>query len=65
MWNPVSFVDIVVEYLAGTRVNKNGQRASSSQIQSGWTLRYIAENSTVESKQFFESLDAWQRCPAE
>ena len=23
---------------------------------------YIAENSTVESKQFFESLDAWQRC---
>ena len=40
MWNPVSFVDIVVEYLAGTRVNKNGQRASSSQIQSGWTLRF-------------------------
>ena len=28
-------------------------------------LAYIAENSTVESKQFFESLDAWQRCPAE
>ena len=26
-------------------------------------LAYIAENSTVESKQFFESLDAWQRCP--
>ena len=33
MWTPVPFVDIVVEYLAGTRVNKNGQRASSSQIQ--------------------------------
>jgi hypothetical protein len=40
MWNPVPFVDIVVEYLAGTRVNKNGQCASSSQIQSGWTLKF-------------------------
>jgi hypothetical protein len=40
MWNPVPFMDIVVEYLAGTRVNKNGQRAFSSQIQSGWTLRF-------------------------
>jgi hypothetical protein len=28
-------------------------------------LAYIAENSAVESKQFFESLDAWQRCPAD
>ncbi len=28
MWNPVPFVDIVVEFLAGTRINKNGQRAS-------------------------------------
>ena len=28
-------------------------------------LAYIAENSTVESKQFLESLDAWQRCPAD
>jgi len=27
-------------------------------------LAYIAENSAVESKQFFESLDAWQRCSA-
>ena len=26
-------------------------------------LAYIAENSTDESRQFFESLDAWQRCP--
>ena len=25
-------------------------------------LEYIAENSVVEAKQFFESLDAWQRC---
>ena len=27
-------------------------------------LTYIAENSTIESKQFFESLDAWRRCPS-
>ena len=27
-------------------------------------LAYVAENSTDESRQFFESLDAWQRCPA-
>jgi hypothetical protein len=25
-------------------------------------LDYIAEYSVVESKQFFDSLDAWQRC---
>jgi hypothetical protein len=25
-------------------------------------LAYIAENSTIESRQFFESLGAWQRC---
>jgi len=28
-------------------------------------LAYMAENSTSESRQFFESLDAWQRCPAD
>jgi hypothetical protein len=33
MWNPVPFTDIVLELLAGTRVSKNGERASSSQIQ--------------------------------
>jgi hypothetical protein len=27
-------------------------------------LEYIAENSASESRQFFESLDAWQRGPA-
>ena len=26
-------------------------------------LEYIAEYSVVESRQFFESLDAWQKCP--
>ncbi len=28
-------------------------------------LAYMAENSTIESKQFFESLDAWQRCSSD
>ena len=28
-------------------------------------LAYIAENSTIESTQFFESLDAWRRCPSD
>ena len=28
-------------------------------------LAYITENSTAESKQFFESLDAWRRCPSD
>jgi hypothetical protein len=26
-------------------------------------LAYMAENSTIESQQFFESLEAWRRCP--
>jgi hypothetical protein len=33
-------MDIVVEVLAGTRTNKNGQRATASQIQTGWTLHF-------------------------
>jgi len=28
-------------------------------------LLYMAENSTMESKQFFESLDAWRRCSSD
>ena len=28
-------------------------------------LAYMAENSTIESKQFFESLDAWRRCSSD
>ena len=28
-------------------------------------LAYMAENSTIEAKQFFESLDNWQRCSSE
>ena len=27
-------------------------------------LEYIAEYSVVEAREFFESLDAWQRCPS-
>jgi hypothetical protein len=40
VWNAVPFVDIVVEFLGGTPTNKNGQRAFSSQNQSGWTLKF-------------------------
>jgi hypothetical protein len=40
MWNPVPFVDIVVEFLAATRINKNGESASPSRFQGGWTLRF-------------------------
>jgi hypothetical protein len=39
-WNPIPLADIVLEFLAGTRVNKNGERASASQFQAGWTLKY-------------------------
>ena len=39
-WNPIPVADIVVEFLAGTRINKNGQRGISSQIQAGWTLKF-------------------------
>ncbi len=28
-------------------------------------LAYMAENSTIESRQFFESLDAWRRCSSD
>ena len=49
MWNPVPFVDIVVEFLAGSRTNKDGQRASASQIQSGWTLSLLT-GSTEQNK---------------
>ena len=51
MWNPVPFVDIVVEFLAGTRINKNGQRASSSQIQSWLDAQVL----TVEARGTTES----------
>ena len=39
-WSPVPQADIVIEFLFGTRVNKNGQKGTSSQVQSGWTYRF-------------------------
>jgi hypothetical protein len=30
----------VLEFLAGRRVNKDGQEGVSSQIQAGWTFRF-------------------------
>jgi DcaP outer membrane protein len=39
-WTPTPQTDIVLEFLAGTRVNKDGERGSSSQIQAGWTFRF-------------------------
>ncbi len=39
-WSPVPQMDLAVEFLLGTRVNKNGQQATSSQIQTGWIYRF-------------------------
>jgi hypothetical protein len=39
-WSPVPQADLVLEFLAGTRVNKDGQSGASSQIQAGWTFRF-------------------------
>ena len=40
IWTPFPQTEFVVEFLAGSRVNKDGQRGSSSQFQLGWTYRY-------------------------
>jgi hypothetical protein len=39
-WSPVPQADIVLEFLFGTRVNKDGRQGTSSQIQAGWTYRF-------------------------
>jgi hypothetical protein len=39
-WSPVPQADIAVEFLLGTRVNKNNQRGTSSQLQAGWIYRF-------------------------
>jgi hypothetical protein len=39
-WLPISQLELVVEFLGGRRVNKNGQRGTSSQVQAGWTFRF-------------------------
>ena len=39
-WTPIQQLDLVLEVLGGTRVNKDGRRGTSSQIQAGWTFRF-------------------------
>ena len=39
-WSPVPQADIAVEFLFGTRVNKDNQHGTSSQIQAGWIYRF-------------------------
>jgi hypothetical protein len=39
-WSPVPQADISLEFLLGTRVNKNGQQGTFSQIQGGWIYRF-------------------------
>jgi hypothetical protein len=39
-WSPVPQADITVEFLFGTRINKNNQHGTSSQIQTGWIYRF-------------------------
>ena len=39
-WSPVPQADIAVEFLFGTRVNKNNEHGTSSQIQAGWIYRF-------------------------
>ena len=39
-WTPIQQLDLVLEFLGGTRVNKDGRRGTSSQIQAGWTFRF-------------------------
>jgi hypothetical protein len=39
-WSPVPQADIAIEFLYGTRVNKDGQKGTSSQLQAGWIYRF-------------------------
>jgi hypothetical protein len=39
-WNPMPRADLVFEVLAGQRVNKDGQRGTSSQFQAGYRFRF-------------------------
>jgi outer membrane DcaP-like protein len=39
-WTPISQLDVVLEFLTGRRVNKDGKSGTSSQIQAGWTFRF-------------------------
>jgi hypothetical protein len=40
VWNPMPRADLVLEFLTGTRTNKDRQHASSAQLQGGWRVRF-------------------------
>jgi hypothetical protein len=40
MWSPIPRLDLVAEFLAGTRTNKDGRRGSAAQTQIGSTFRF-------------------------
>jgi hypothetical protein len=37
-WNPIPQASLVLEFLGGTRLNKDGNRGTSTQIQAGWLV---------------------------
>jgi hypothetical protein len=39
-WTPIPQFDIVLEFLTGRRLNKDGKSGVSSQFQAGWTFRF-------------------------
>ena len=39
-WAPIPQLELVLEFLGGRRVNKDGAKGTSSQIQAGWTFRF-------------------------
>jgi len=39
-WSPILRIDLVLEYLAGTRKNKDGESGFSNQLQIGGTFRF-------------------------
>jgi DcaP outer membrane protein len=39
-WAPIPQLEMVVEFLTGRRVDKEGDKGASSQIQAGWTFRF-------------------------
>lgn len=40
VWNPMPRADLILEFLTGTRTNKDRQHASSAQLQGGWRVRF-------------------------
>ena len=39
-WSPIPRVDLVSEFLFGNRINKDGQKGSSNQLQLGTNFRF-------------------------